>query len=401
MVKFYIQGLMKFTAKQLGSIVYIGAGSGGRAAELCELNPKVLTAVEASCQLFKSLERKLKKYKFTNAHNGWVFPNNQTEGMVKFYNNPRFNSLKTSKELAYGNVKLKSEENAKGRSLNDVLSKSELCEEFLNFLVLDVAGADLLLQGLNENTELVKNLDFIFITQPLLSQDKQDINFFTCNEYIPLPVFGDTEYLLFQKNQSFLTNTKQKEIDELRVELANSKAHAEGVVEDAQQAKNALLVEMEEIRIELERVTQADEIKEKEAQEKIASITDELTSAQQKVNTLNGTIEQKEKKVQQLSGALEQLKKDSEQQITHLTKQISTAKELEQRSANTCDVTSKLNLKLQSDLDDLRQRYSEKIQNEEELTNLVNELYVKLKQASEFYHALELKHPEIASGSHE
>lgn len=58
-------------------------------------------------------------------------------------------------------------------------------------------------------------------------------------------------------------------------------------------------------------------------------------------------------------------------------------------------IANKLNLKLQVDLDDLRQKYAEKEQNERELSQLIDELYVKLKQASEFYYELEKKYPEL------
>ena len=37
-----------------------------------------------------------------------------------------------------------------------------------------------------------------------------------------------------------------------------------------------------------------------------------------------------------------------------------------------------------------------KVQAEKELTDLISELYVKLKQASEFYYKLEENYPEIA-----
>ena len=46
-MKAYIENLLQFTGKKLGTIVYIGAGSGAQVIQLCELKPQSFTAVEA------------------------------------------------------------------------------------------------------------------------------------------------------------------------------------------------------------------------------------------------------------------------------------------------------------------------------------------------------------------
>lgn len=71
------------------------------------------------------------------------------------------------------------------------------------------------------------------------------------------------------------------------------------------------------------------------------------------------------------------------------------AKEELNQQNQSARISNKLNLKLQVDLDDLRAKYAEKEQNERELSQLIEELYVKLKQASEFYYELEKKYPEL------
>ena len=75
---------------------------------------------------------------------------------------------------------------------------------------------------------------------------------------------------------------------------------------------------------------------------------------------------------------------------------ISTLQILKSSFDPVLKTTCKLNLKLQADLDNIRVQYSKKVHSEKELTDLISELYVKLKQASEFYNKLEQNYPEIA-----
>ena len=47
----------------------------------------------------------------------------------------------------------------------------------------------------------------------------------------------------------------------------------------------------------------------------------------------------------------------------------------------------------------MRNQYSQKVSEEKELRALIDELYVKLKDASEFYYKLEEKHSDILENS--
>lgn len=126
---------------------------------------------------------------------------------------------------------------------------------------------------------------------------------------------------------------------------------------------------------------------------------------QSEISQLTGEIEQLRK---QLEGVLQELQKSKEQRKSideqlqqliqekaWLESELNTAKSQVEQQNQATKITNKLNLKLHVDLDNLRQKYSEKEQNERELSQLIDELYVKLKQASEFYYELEKKYPEL------
>ncbi|CAA0327717.1 hypothetical protein ALT785_390014 [Alteromonas infernus] len=55
--------------------------------------------------------------------------------------------------------------------------------------------------------------------------------------------------------------------------------------------------------------------------------------------------------------------------------------------------------KTQVDLDDLRNKYSEKVESEKELVELVKELREKLTLASKYYFKLQQEHPELLSAN--
>ncbi|MFZ8201884.1 hypothetical protein, partial [Alteromonas portus] len=94
----------------------------------------------------------------------------------------------------------------------------------------------------------------------------------------------------------------------------------------------------------------------------------------------------------QLGGELQQAK----EQLQTVKQQ---SEEKQNQYARTIEITNKVNLKLQSDIADLRNQYSQKVSEEKELRALIDELYVKLKDASEFYYKLEEKHSGILENS--
>merc|ERR1712137_71340 len=98
-----------------------------------------------------------------------------------------------------------------------------------------------------------------------------------------------------------------------------------------------------------------------------AKYTNELNSAEKKIEELTDFRDRRETE-------LKNYRDKFERELVEREKYI-----------KVIDTTSKLNLKLQCDLDELRERFSDKVTVEKELTELIHKLYVKLKLASEFY----------------
>ncbi len=106
--------------------------------------------------------------------------------------------------------------------------------------------------------------------------------------------------------------------------------------------------------------------------------------------------------------SLETKLSDCEKQVSALESNVTTLKESynassikEKDAVKTLALNTKLMSKLQSDLDELRFQYKEKVETEKALQELIAELHIKLKQASVFYHNLESQFPEIASAIEE
>lgn len=69
-------------------------------------------------------------------------------------------------------------------------------------------------------------------------------------------------------------------------------------------------------------------------------------------------------------------------------------KELKEQQRSS-QLSIKLLAKVEADASELRERYSILLKTEQELRNLVGELYIKLSAASKFYNKLEQDHPEL------
>ena len=130
----------------------------------------------------------------------------------------------------------------------------------------------------------------------------------------------------------------------------------------------------------------------------IVQLRKRLRESENIINEKQRELEEKLKELQAIKeqqNSLDELQQQLNKDKAWLESELNIAKlQLEQQN-QASKITNKLNLKLQVDLDDLRKKYAEKEQNERELSQLIDELYVKLKQASEFYYELEKKYPEL------
>ena len=98
-----------------------------------------------------------------------------------------------------------------------------------------------------------------------------------------------------------------------------------------------------------------------------------------------------------LNSRLEQLEHEKAKLLSHKQE---TNKQVAQQMASISTL-SKQNLKLQVDLDDLRDKFEEKAASEKALNSLIGELHQKLQQAANFYRKLEKEHPELLGSNSE
>lgn len=102
---------------------------------------------------------------------------------------------------------------------------------------------------------------------------------------------------------------------------------------------------------------------------------------------------------QSLTQQLAQLKQQSEAKKSELTSRLSQLESENQELTRSTRLNQKMLAKSQVDLDDLRKKYSIKLQSETELVELIKELREKLTIASQYYCQLQQDHPELLAYS--
>ena len=139
----------------------------------------------------------------------------------------------------------------------------------------------------------------------------------------------------------------------------------------------------EKVSEELRQAKQQFQTASQQKEEVRKQLTDELQQIKHQLQTTKQQAEEKQKQLtEELQHAQQRL-----QSINH--NELASVKKLSEMHLKASETSNRLNLSLQADLNNLRAQYLEKLNEAESLTNLVNELYVKLKHAANYYHSLE------------
>lgn len=88
-------------------------------------------------------------------------------------------------------------------------------------------------------------------------------------------------------------------------------------------------------------------------------------------------------------------------EATALKKKINETDSVNVNLSKSLDITTKHNLKLQVDLDNLRERFANSQETEARLKALISDLHEKLQKAANFYHRLEKTNAELLNQSDE
>ena len=341
--------------QNLGTVIILGAGSGSDLQEVLALEPDLLVCIEANKQLATALEKRTKKINNVRIVNEWVTAGSESVEVYEF-SNPRYNSLAAPSEklISRPNLKLMANNKLNGKPFAELLSEITYSNEKINLLILSVPGSERTL--IKHAAEKLYELDYIFIDAK-------------SSEYYATP------WAVKEKIEGFnLTNLNLNE------SVITGFLYSRNFNQEKE-----LRSEINSLRAEFQKQSEALQT----TREEIESLQEKLHKSQEQVTAFTSEIEASEARLKQQSARFEDEKKSW----------LAEAKKLNEERAQDASIlktTSKLNLKLQADLDNIRVQYSEKIQSEKELTNLINELYGKLKQASEFYYKLEENYPEIA-----
>ena len=185
-------------------------------------------------------------------------------------------------------------------------------------------------------------------------------------------------------------NEANKCNDEARFKLEESLAQIKAESETSAQQWAQTLQETQEslksAQEELERLRQdkqADEALCRQLEENIAQFKQEKQDAEERLQT----HKEKYKALEQYNEALKRKADESNK--------------LSMQHSATLELTTKQNMKLHIDLDNLRTKYAEKVESETSLKELITELHEKLQQAANFYRKLESSNPELLGGKSE
>ena len=209
------------------------------------------------------------------------------------------------------------------------------------------------------------------------------------------------EQLRTAKQQS---EEKQKQLGD---ELQQAKEQLRTAKQQSDEKQKQLGDELQQAREQLQTVKQQSEEKQKQLGGELQQAKEQLQAAKQqseeKQKQLGGELQQAKEQLQTAKQRSEEKQKQLGDELQQAREQLQTAKQQSEEKQNqysrTIEITNKVNLKLQSDIADLRNQYSQKVSEEKELRALIDELYVKLKDASEFYYKLEEKHSDILENS--
>ncbi|GGW82399.1 hypothetical protein [Alteromonas halophila] len=215
------------------------------------------------------------------------------------------------------------------------------------------------------------------------------------------------EKLETEKNEKTVIQEKLKELDVLRNLLAERDEKIgtlSSELNERENEKQKLVEESDQLKRDIESL--------RKERDGLEYSSDVLTERDKQIDSLSSQLDGKEKEKQQLAEQADELRRNidslqkerDEQAASHhkynermeeLRNQLNQAQRELKEQQRSAQLSTKLLTKVEADCSDLRERYAEKMNSEQELKDLIKELHAKLQAASHFYHKLEQEHPEL------
>lgn len=303
--------------------------------------------------------------------------------------------------------KLKAENSKLKQQLAEAKQHTEQVENILNCLNLDLAQKNELIEA--KDIE-IQALNREIATYKLECQKKG----LDCDELSKQLDLSKSANLVLQNELSeerakiaMLTRELKEQANKLKVteETYESLKNVERKAGEELASNQAKLAELtEEFEAQASTLHATFETLERSKKSEIKKI-EELTESQANYAKLRKEFEATKEKLEVVLGEVEHAKEVEQKTRDELSEYESRLKELQLKVndvnainlnlSKSLDISSKQNLKLQTDLNDLRQQFSVHQENEKRLKALIGELHEKLSRAASFYHRLEKSNPEL------
>ena len=283
--------IQNITGSELGTICYIGAGSGSWVDDIAALKPTKIHAYEASEELFSALKNKCKKYDFVEPHNQWVLPKGVYKCEVTSYQNPRYNSL-VPKENSFSHAKSNldnSVQHVSGIPLDQAIAAQNIDASKNNVLILDVDAE------LEEQTADAHDSLRVFSVIFIVSKKK----------------FSGSHYLI-GKSADFIECPQVTNQDVMPFTMLirnNEKLRESKALEDTLHKLNKKLQEVETELVSAKDALQTYESQNKELVQQKDKAIDTLSQKDEELISKNDALSELNSKLTHIQGELEEQKK--------------------------------------------------------------------------------------------
>ncbi len=383
--------------QNLGTIIVVGVGNGSYLDEIIALQPDLLVCIEANKQLAASLERRTKKLGNVRIINEWVTPGSEAVQIYEF-SNPRYNSLAEPSEKLKSrpNLKLTANNQLSGKPFTELLSELPYSEQKINLLIFSVPGTENML--IQHAAEKLYAFDYIlidpknsdFYATPWDIKEKVDgfnLSNFNLNEN------GITGFLYSRSSsrekelQSELTSLKskhQKQSETLRVTSEENQVLRKQLVQAQEQAKSIEAKNKEQLQQQYNRF-----------EDEKQSLLSESDNLQHTVTELQKRNDDLAAEIKQNSDEIAAERSNKEQLQAYFENQINDIKEREKQHLQILSQMSKQSTKDRLDLEELRKRYNEKIEQEKELIEFIRTMQSKLIKAEKLYDEIQSDNKQL------
>lgn len=190
-----------------------------------------------------------------------------------------------------------------------------------------------------------------------------------------------------QAEKDTIEQTWSRKVTTLQQELEQSKKYYDCQQQAAMEAQSGLEATLSKLKAEKEATEQ-------KLSQDIEALNEKNITDEKQLKT----IENDKLKADDDLKTLKEKYKALEQYNEALKRKVEESNKASLQQSHALDLTSKLNMKMHVDLDRLRAKYSQKVESEAALRDLIAELHEKLQQAANFYRKLESSNPELLGG---